>query len=124
MKADYDIDVEFDGNANQSININTDGAVILEGNLRMGASTSDLVINAAGGVRSVGAAGLLGASSVDIDAQDEIDLVIQGVPDPGTFDVRTTSGDLSFNVVSEGGSSANLNYTQISTDRAMSYCGR
>ena len=114
MKADYAIDVEFEGNSTQSININTDGDVVLEGNLRMGASTADLVINAGGTIRSIGAAGALGASSVDIDGQGEIDLLIQGAS--VTFDVRTTTGDVALNIVSEGGSSANLNYTQISTD--------
>ena len=37
----------------------------------------------------------------------------KAVSGSGTFDVRTTEGNIDLNIVSEGGSSASLNYTQI-----------
>ena len=114
MDADEAINVVFDAASSQTLSINTDGNVLLRGNLEMGHSNATVDVTAGGRITSDGAAGILGANDVDLDAAGNIDLTLEG--SSTAYDVYTTEGNIDLTVVSETAGAADLVVTRVQTD--------
>ncbi|MGB0964662.1 MAG: LEPR-XLL domain-containing protein, partial [Litorivicinus sp.] len=115
LDADEAIAITFDQATTQSIDINTDGSVLLTDNLQLAAATATVAINAGAGIRGEGAAGILGASRLDLDAAGAIDLTLEGGASVSA-DIRTTTGNIDLDIVSETAGEADLAVDTIRTD--------
>ena len=106
LAADKAIDIEFNHSANQSVNIDTSGDVIIRGDVRLGASSATASITTSSGdIRNESGSGILGASVTLSASGGAVDLVLTG----GTAAMDVTArNDIDLQIVGETNSEQSL----------------